>query len=62
MIRNDSVVDFITYANHSNMILKTTIKPSTYETYLFLLKNQFTLIEYETFFWFNSNISIFKNE
>lgn len=57
MIRNDSVVDFITYANRSNMNLKTKIKPSIYESNLFLLKNQCTLIEYETFF---SSIQIFQ--
>lgn len=70
MIRDDKIIDFITYVNKTNYSLKSHISPSIYETNSFLIKKQVkktkymiqndeeenpTLIEYATFLWINSN-------
>ena len=50
LIRNDSVAEFIAYINQSNIPLNSKIKPSIFETNLFLMKKKSTeLIEYATF-------------
>ena len=40
LIRNDSIIEFIKYVNQNNYSLKSRIKPSIYETNLFLIKQQ----------------------
>ncbi|KAK8838874.1 hypothetical protein M9Y10_032916 [Tritrichomonas musculus] len=51
LIRNDSVEEFVSFVNQSNLPLSTTIKYSILETNQFLLLNQNTsLIEYAAFF------------
>ena len=50
LMRNDSVEDFIVYVNKNNIPLSSTIKPSFFETNLFLSKRNPTLIEYSAFF------------
>ena len=51
LIRNDSIIQFIKYVNQTNLsICDTTIKPSIFETNLFLLKNSSSLIEYAAFY------------
>ena len=66
MIRDDNVVEFITYVNKNNISLNSTIQTSIYETNSFLLKQQsvlrrnddgVTLIEYAAFF---GSIQIFQ--
>ena len=51
LIQNDSIEDFIVYVNKFNICLYGFIKPSIFETNLFLLmNNRTTLIEYAAFF------------
>ena len=50
LIRSDSVEEFITYVNRTNLPLLTKIKPSVYETHSFLIDKEPTLIEYAAFF------------
>lgn len=51
LIQKDSIDDFIIYVNRSNLSLsKTKIIPSIFETNLFLLNNQVSLIEYACFY------------
>ena len=57
LIRNDSIEEFISFTNKTNLPLSTTIKPSIYETNLFLFQNTPTLIEYCVFF---GSIQIFQ--
>ena len=58
LIRNDSVDEFIIYMNKTNLSLsETKIKPSIYETNLFLLDKKPTMIEYAVFF---GSIQIFQ--
>ena len=57
LIQNDSVVDFITYMEKTNISPQLTIKPSIYETNSFLYKKHTTLIEYSAFY---GSIQIFK--
>ena len=57
MIRNDLIDEFISFVNQKNYFLSSTIKPSIYETNLYLIKNNPTLIEYSAFF---GSIQIFK--
>ena len=66
MIRDDNVVEFITYVNKNNISLNSMIQTSIYETNSFLLKKQsvlrrnddgVTLIEYAAFF---GSIQIFQ--
>ncbi|KAK8840474.1 hypothetical protein M9Y10_030679 [Tritrichomonas musculus] len=59
LIREDSVIDFISYVNKSCISLNKIIEPSIYETNSFLVKKQknTTLIEYAAFF---GSIQIFN--
>ncbi|KAK8849291.1 hypothetical protein M9Y10_018660 [Tritrichomonas musculus] len=58
LIRNDSVIEFITFVNKNNISLNTIIKTSIYETNSFLIKNkEQSLIEYAAFF---GSIQIFQ--
>lgn len=58
IIRNDSIDEFISYVNETNLPLSSKIKPSIFETNSFLIKNQEpTLIEYAAFF---KSAQIFK--
>ena len=50
LIRKDSVEEFISYTTRTNMLLKSQIKPSIFETHSFLISENPTLIEYATFF------------
>lgn len=51
LIRNDSVEEFISYVNKTNLSLKIFIKRSIFETNSFLLeKEEISLIEYAAFF------------
>lgn len=51
LIRNDSIEEFVSYVNQTNLsLLRTKIKDSIFETNSFLLKNQPSLIEYAAFF------------
>ena len=57
MIRNDSLDEFIVYANQTNMNLDSKIIESNFETNLFLVDKIPTLIEYAAFY---GSIQIFK--
>lgn len=58
LIRNDSVVEFISYTNKKNLSYENQINHSIYETNQFLLKNKkTTFIEYAAFF---GSIQIFQ--
>lgn len=58
LIRNDSVEEFISYVNRSNISLHSTIiKPSIFETNSFLKNKEITIIEYTAFF---GSIQIFQ--
>ena len=57
LIQNDSVEEFISYINKTNISLISYIQPSIFETHSFLLKNKPTLIEYAAFF---GSIQIFQ--
>lgn len=57
IIRNDLIDDFIVFVNQTNIPLNYKIKSSIFETNLFLLKRQTSLIEYAAFF---GSIRIFK--
>ncbi|KAK8889890.1 hypothetical protein M9Y10_034644 [Tritrichomonas musculus] len=58
LIQNDSIEDFVSYINRSNISINSTINPSIFETNLFLLRNDKpSLIEYAAFF---GSIQIFK--
>ncbi|KAK8866974.1 hypothetical protein M9Y10_009943 [Tritrichomonas musculus] len=50
IIRNDSVEEFISYTNQTNLSLTAKIERSIFETNPFLLKNKPTLIEYAAFY------------
>lgn len=50
LIRDDSVIDFVTYINKTNLSISTMIKPSIYETNSLLIKETPSLIEYAAFF------------
>ena len=58
LIRKDSVEEFISYVNKSNINLESTIDKSVYETNHYFLKNMnINLIDYAAFF---GSIQIFK--
>ncbi|KAK8872220.1 hypothetical protein M9Y10_007985 [Tritrichomonas musculus] len=57
LIRDDSIVEFVTYVNQTNYQLSQTIKKSIFETNTFLIKNNPSLIEYAAFF---GSIQIFQ--
>ena len=57
LIRNDSLDEFIMHINDRKVPLSSVIKPSIFETNLFLIKNKPTLIEYAAFF---GSIQIFN--
>ena len=57
LIRNDLIDEFISFVNHRNVSLLSTIPQSIYETNLFLNRNKPTLIEYSVFF---GSIQVFK--
>ena len=58
LIRDDDIENFVSYITRSNLSLKSTIKPSIYETNDFLLNlSEHTLIEYAAFF---GSIQIFR--
>ena len=50
LIRSDSVEEFITYVNRTNLSLLTKIKPFVYETHSFLINKKTTMNEYAAFF------------
>ncbi|KAK8841762.1 hypothetical protein M9Y10_026711 [Tritrichomonas musculus] len=49
LIRNDQIVDFISYLEQTNISPSTIIHPSIYETHLFLINKKLSLIEYSAF-------------
>ena len=57
LIRNDSIIDFITYVNKTNLYLDTKLQYSIFETNEFLISKKPTLIEYAAFY---GSIQIFK--
>lgn len=58
IIQNDFIDEFVSYVNQQCVPLSSTIKPSIFETNLFLLKQtNTTLIEYATFY---GSIQIFN--
>ena len=57
LIRKDSVEEFISYVNRTNMHLKSRTKSSLFESNQFLICNTPTLIEYSAFF---GSIQIFQ--
>ena len=50
LIREDSVVQFISYTNQANYSLFKTFRNSIYETNEFLIRKDVTLLEYAAFF------------
>ena len=50
LIQNDSIEEFIVYVNKNNVNISSIIKPSIFETNLFLLKRESSLIEYASFY------------
>ena len=50
MIRRDSIDDFVSYSNKTNLSLSMQIKHSIFETNSFLISKEPTLIEYAAFF------------
>lgn len=50
MIRNDLVVDFISYVTKTNISLNSQLKKSIYETNPFLYEKEISLIQYSAFF------------
>ncbi|KAK8850183.1 hypothetical protein M9Y10_018306 [Tritrichomonas musculus] len=50
LIRKDSIEEFVVYVSRTNLSLCTKIEPSIYETNLFLIDRDPTLIEYAAFF------------
>ncbi|KAK8899074.1 hypothetical protein M9Y10_001373 [Tritrichomonas musculus] len=58
LIREDSIIEFVSYVSKTNLNLNSQIKKSFFETNSFLLKNSKTsLIEYASFF---GSIQIFQ--
>lgn len=57
LILEDSVKDFISYVNRSNISLESEVKLSIFERYSFLNENHPILIEYAAFF---GSIQIFQ--
>ena len=57
LIRQDLVEEFIKFVNRTNLSLLSTIKPSIYETDIFLMGKYLTLIEYAAFY---GSIQIFQ--
>ena len=57
LIQNDSIDDFVTFYTRTNFSLSSTVHASIYETNLFLINNEPSLIEYAAFF---GSIQIFK--
>ncbi|KAK8892783.1 hypothetical protein M9Y10_030025 [Tritrichomonas musculus] len=57
IIRIDSIKEFVCYVTKLNYNLKSGIKPSNFETNLFLIEKEATLIEYAAFY---GSIQIFN--
>ena len=57
LIRNDLIDEFISYVNKKSIFLSTTVDQSIFETNLFLIKRNPTLIEYASFF---GSVQIFR--
>ena len=57
LIQKDSIDEFIQFVNRTNINLNKKIQPSIFETNLFLLKNEPSIIEYSLF---NGSIQIFQ--
>ena len=57
MIQNDLIDEFIIYVNQTNLPLTSKIRKSIFETNIFLLKKEPTLIEYSAFY---GSIQIFR--
>ena len=57
LIRNDSVEEFIIYMNKTNLPVSTIIKTSLFETNIFLMNVEVSLIRYAAFF---GSIQIFQ--
>ena len=50
LIRQDSIQEFVSYVNRTNLSLTSTIKPDFYESNSFLLEKEPSLIEYASFY------------
>ena len=57
LIRNDYIDEFVGYTNKTNFKLSSEIKPSIFETNLFVINNKLTLIDYAAFY---GSIQIFQ--
>ena len=58
LIRNDSIDEFVSYVNQTNLsLLSTIIEPSIFETNSFLIERKPSLIEYAAFF---GSIQVFQ--
>ena len=57
LIRQDSIEEFVSYVNRTNYSISSEIKHSIFETNLFLIESNPTLIEYAAFF---GSIQIFQ--
>ncbi|KAK8835121.1 hypothetical protein M9Y10_026248 [Tritrichomonas musculus] len=57
LIRQDSIEEFVSYVNRTNYSISSEIKYSIFETNLFLIESNPTLIEYAAFF---GSIQIFQ--
>ncbi|KAK8846925.1 hypothetical protein M9Y10_019494 [Tritrichomonas musculus] len=57
LIQNDSIDEFVSYVNQTNISLSIEIEPSIFETNPFLIKYTSTLIEYAAFY---GSIQIFQ--
>ena len=57
LIRNDSIDDFISFVNRTNLSLSSNVEPSVYETNSLLIKKETSLIEYSAFY---GSIQIFR--
>ena len=62
MIRHDTIQEFVSYVNRTNLSLTSTIKPDFYESNTFLIENEPSLIEYAFFSWINLNYLIFTKQ
>lgn len=57
LIRQDLIEEFVQYINSALLPVSSSIKPSIFETNVFLIENNPTLIEYAAFF---ASVQIFK--
>ena len=62
LIREDDIKNFIVHVNKNSISLNAKIHFSTYETNLFLFRDDIELIEYAAFFGSNQILSFCKSE